>query len=116
MARDLNEPLPGGGVPPPATLKRGSQGEAVRDWQRIIGLVADGIFGEDTERATKVWQHERGIVSDGVVGPKTWAEAERFVEEVTSDIPYVTGLSDETRAAIAEDKRRQILAKDLPDE
>lgn len=59
------------------TIKRGSKGAAVVDWQKIAGVTADGDFGANTEAATKAWQAAHGLTADGVVGPKTWATAER---------------------------------------
>lgn len=58
------------------TIKRGSKGPDVADWQRVIGATADGDFGPNTEAKTKTWQAARGLVADGVVGPKTWAAAD----------------------------------------
>lgn len=56
------------------TIRRGSTGEPVKAWQRILATVkADGIFGPATESATKSWQAARGLKADGVVGPATWA-------------------------------------------
>lgn len=60
---------------PLPTLQRGQRGAAVRVWQRILGLVeVDGLFGLNTERATKLWQKSRGLVQTGVVDEKTWEE------------------------------------------
>ncbi len=56
-------------------LKVGSTGPAVVKWQQIVGVKADGIFGPQTQAATKAWQAQRGLVADGIVGPKTWAAA-----------------------------------------
>lgn len=58
------------------TIKRGSKGPAVADWQRVIGVTADGDFGPNTESKTKTWQAARGLTADGIVGPKTWAAAD----------------------------------------
>lgn len=58
-----------------ATIRRGSKGPLVAEWQRIIGVTADGDFGHATERATVAWQKARGLVPDGVVGPKSWSAA-----------------------------------------
>jgi len=64
-----------GDVPPRAkvtgVVKKGSKGDAVKQIQRKLGLVADGIFGSGTEAAVKKWQAEHGLVADGIVGPKT---------------------------------------------
>lgn len=37
-------------------IKKGSKGNAVKVWQIIIGVTADGNFGSGTESATKTWQ------------------------------------------------------------
>jgi peptidoglycan hydrolase-like protein with peptidoglycan-binding domain len=56
-------------------LVRGSTGDAVKTWQRIVKVNPDGNFGSGTEAATKRWQVAHGIYADGKVGPKTWAAA-----------------------------------------
>ncbi|TDR95316.1 peptidoglycan-binding domain-containing protein, partial [Enterovirga rhinocerotis] len=58
-----------------ATIRRGSKGAVVAEWQGIIRVMTDGDFGPKTEAATIAWQKARGLVPDGVVGPKTWALA-----------------------------------------
>jgi peptidoglycan hydrolase-like protein with peptidoglycan-binding domain len=58
------------------TLRIGSRADVVKDWQRIIGVEPDGVFGSGTQAATKAWQAVRGLKDDGVVGPATWAAAE----------------------------------------
>lgn len=79
ISRALGEPMPVGArllMPPDpgkATLRFGSTGALVAEWQRIIGAVADGIFGRYTETATRRWQTAHGLTADGVVGPITWA-------------------------------------------
>jgi peptidoglycan hydrolase-like protein with peptidoglycan-binding domain len=57
------------------TIKKGSTGVDVREWQTFLGLKADGIFGAGTDAATKQFQKSKGLTADGVVGPKTWAAA-----------------------------------------
>lgn len=54
------------------TIKKGSRGKAVIIWQIIIGVEADGIFGNATLAATKNFQSMCGLVADGIVGPKSW--------------------------------------------
>lgn len=77
----LGEQLPVGAkllIPADAgkpTLRFGSMGPLVAEWQRIIGVAADGIFGRVTERETRAWQAQEGLVADGVVGPRTWSKA-----------------------------------------
>lgn len=51
--------------------KRGSTGQMVREIQKALHLVPDGIFGAITEEAVRQWQAAHGLIADGVVGPKT---------------------------------------------
>jgi hypothetical protein len=55
------------------TLRKGSTGEDVKRWQKIIGVTADGDFGSGTTEATKAWQTSHKLVPDGVVGSVSWA-------------------------------------------
>jgi hypothetical protein len=52
-------------------LKRGDRGAAVRRVQGELGISADGVFGEQTERAVKRFQRSHNLVADGIVGPLT---------------------------------------------
>jgi hypothetical protein len=52
-------------------VKRGDRGAAVRRIQEELGISADGIFGEQTERAVKRFQRSHSLVADGIVGPLT---------------------------------------------
>ena len=52
-------------------VKRGDRGAAVRSIQEELGISADGIFGEQTERAVKRFQRSHNLVADGIVGPLT---------------------------------------------
>ena len=53
--------------------KRGSCGEMVKQIQKALNLLPDGIYGSITEEAVKAFQTKKGITPDGVVGPKTLA-------------------------------------------
>ena len=53
-------------------IKEGSRGKAVKIWQIIVGVNADGIFGQATETATKAFQKKVGIAQDGIVGKNSW--------------------------------------------
>lgn len=53
-------------------IKEGSKGKAVKIWQIIVGVKADGIFGKDTKSSTKKFQSKHKLKEDGVVGSKTW--------------------------------------------
>jgi peptidoglycan hydrolase-like protein with peptidoglycan-binding domain len=54
-------------------VKRGDRGPAVRSIQQELGITADGVFGEQTERAVKRFQRRHDLVPDGIVGPLTRA-------------------------------------------
>jgi peptidoglycan hydrolase-like protein with peptidoglycan-binding domain len=85
------------GVPPapptPGTkgrplLKIGSRGPDVVEWQKIIKVAADGIFGPGTHAATVAWQRARPpLVPDGIVGPATWARAVADPTTPPPDVP-----------------------------
>lgn len=51
------------------TLRRGDSGAVVRWVQYIVGVDADGKFGERTEQAVKQCQKGCGLKADGVFGP-----------------------------------------------
>ena len=53
-------------------IKYGSVGRAVKIWQTIVGVTADGEFGQYTMAATLALQRSAGIEDDGEVGPITW--------------------------------------------
>ena len=55
------------------TLKRDDTGEQVKDLQRQLGIIADGIFGPKTEAAVKAYQARAGLMVDGIAGPATMA-------------------------------------------
>lgn len=62
------------------TLKNGSSGKAVKLWQIIIGVTADGSFGAKTLAATKTFQKNHGLTVDGIVGNKSWKAGLESVE------------------------------------
>lgn len=74
------------------TIKNGSSGVAVIEWQGIVGVTADGKFGPATETATKIWQTARGLTADGIVGPQSWNAAAINVPFTTQVTNLVTGL------------------------
>lgn len=55
-------------------LKKGSIGKDVKTLQTVLHLYPDGIFGKLTEEAVKEFQRSHGLVADGIVGEKTWAK------------------------------------------
>ncbi len=69
---------PPGSAPKPTQkllIKQGSSGPNVVEWQRIIGVAADGKFGPGTKAKTIEWQRNHGLSADGIVGQQTWAKA-----------------------------------------
>lgn len=53
-------------------IKKGNRGKAVIIWQIIIGVNPDGIFGSNTEAATRIFQQSHGLDVDGIVGKNSW--------------------------------------------
>ena len=53
-------------------IKFGDIGRAVKVWQVIIGVEADGEFGKNTKSATLQFQKSQGLEQDAEVGPLTW--------------------------------------------
>lgn len=53
-------------------VKYGDIGRAVKVWQTIIGVEADGEFGKNTLAATLQFQRASGLEDDGEVGTYTW--------------------------------------------
>lgn len=41
-----------------------------------VGAI-DGVFGKQSDAATKAFQRAMGLVSDGIIGAKTWAELDK---------------------------------------
>ena len=60
------------------TLKRGSEGQEVKDLQEALIALdfkpgkVDGVFGVYTESAVKAFQTWANLMYDGIVGPATW--------------------------------------------
>ena len=53
-------------------LKKGDTGEDVRKLQQILGIKADGDFGDNTKKAVINFQLHYALTPDGVVGNDTW--------------------------------------------
>ena len=54
--------------------KLGSRGEVVKQIQRALHLIEDGIYGQNTKAAVEAFQRANGLTADGVVGPATLAK------------------------------------------
>lgn len=55
-------------------LRLNDRGEAVKELQAKLGLVADGHFGPKTQSAVIAFQQKNGLTADGIVGPGTMAK------------------------------------------
>lgn len=55
-----------------AGIKPKAPSPNVRVLQQRLGIVADGQFGADTERAVRAYQAAHRLQVDGIVGPETW--------------------------------------------
>lgn len=53
--------------------KKGSRGDVVKQIQKALNLLPDGVFGILTEAAVKSFQKSKGLTADGIVGPATLA-------------------------------------------
>lgn len=56
------------------TIKLLDRGEEVKVLQSKLNLIPDGIFGPLTAEAVKDFQRVNGIKADGIVGPETWSK------------------------------------------
>ena len=64
----------------PGTIKPGDKSDGVKTIQRALGLVADGIYGNQTKAAVSKFQDNHdNLDSNGIIGPKTWAELVKFL-------------------------------------
>jgi peptidoglycan hydrolase-like protein with peptidoglycan-binding domain len=76
--------------PGSTVLKYGDRGEAVKVLQQKLNvfkynLTADGVFGGDTSFAVKDFQRVVGLSADGVVGSSTW----NALDNTPAVAPYI---------------------------
>ena len=65
-------------------LKQGTRGNAVKKLQEKLAVGSDGHFGSGTENAVREYQRKNGLIADGVAGPATLAHMKLF-NEITAD-------------------------------
>ena len=46
--------------------------EELKEWQKVVGLSADGWYGNGSRRKVREIQEKFGLPVDGILGPKTW--------------------------------------------
>jgi hypothetical protein len=68
-------------------LKVGAKGELVKDVQEVIGVKTDGHFGPGTEAAVKKWQAVNGLTADGIVGKGTLGKMDLLDTDSTGKEP-----------------------------
>ncbi len=59
-----------------AELYKGDASEEVTLLQSLLGINADGVFGDQTEAAVIKFQNEHNLGADGIVGSLTWTALE----------------------------------------
>lgn len=52
-------------------MRKGDTGAAVRDLQKLLGIEADGWYGDETELAVREFQRKSNLVADGIAGTQT---------------------------------------------
>ena len=55
----------------PRVYKVNDTGGMIRRIQSILGITADGVFGDNTKAAVRQYQIRKGLTPDGIVGPAT---------------------------------------------
>ncbi|MYM63107.1 glycosyl hydrolase 108 family protein [Pseudomaricurvus sp. HS19] len=53
-------------------VKAGSKGEWVSKVQKVLKIRVDGVFGNKTKQALLDWQKNNGLVADGIAGRSTY--------------------------------------------
>ena len=84
-------------------LRIGSRGPAVAEVQRMLGIVADGVFGRQTRRAVRSFQAAHGLEVDGVVGPITRGALRGGGGAVTQRLPAATTIAVQRALGISAD-------------
>ena len=107
-ANGVEQPAAGPPTPEPPTttehhvlLENGSEGRQVRLLQEKLGIVADGVFGPETEAAVRTFQAAHGLEVDGIVGPRTSAA-------LAGEAPSVTALADTAETAFSSSVREAV--------
>lgn len=84
------------------TLRLGSTGERVKEWQRIISVSDDGKFGRQTASATKDWQRKHGLTPDGIVGKASWTKADEVSAPKTGPKKVVAAVKETVKEKVVE--------------
>lgn len=87
------------------TLKLGSRGEEVKQLQKALNLIPDGIFGPLTEEAVKNFQKQNRLTADGIVGPSTWNKLGHNSRKITEIILHCSATPEGKDFTIADIKK-----------
>jgi peptidoglycan hydrolase-like protein with peptidoglycan-binding domain len=71
-----------------AELYKGDANEDVTHLQTLLGINADGIFGDQTEAAVVEFQTKHGLAADGIVGAGTWGALETETKQSSSGTSF----------------------------
>lgn len=102
-------------------LSIGDTGSDVRDVQAKLAsygytIAVDGVFGSQTDRVVRAWQRVNGLVIDGIVGPQTLATLTPTItiaggaEPGSSTPPAPQSIEQIIRAAWPDDLEEKALA------
>lgn len=100
-----------------SVLRRGAQGEAVRQIQEQLNALGydtggmDGIFGASTDKAIREFQAANGLAADGILGPRTQERLRALTPTAPPELP------DESPATALEMifERLAVLEQDMAD-
>lgn len=72
--------------------KKGDRGEMVKQIQRALHLIPDGIFGDITREAVIDFQEQNNLTPDGIVGPATMAKLMASKLTIKKSTRVITGI------------------------
>src|SRR5699024_2186231 len=67
-------------------LRKNDKGGAVKQLQKLVGVTADGMFGNNTEKAVKSAQRKHGLSVDGIAGKATYSALKGYNTKHSVDI------------------------------
>ena len=71
-------------------LYKGDSNEDVTQLQKLLGINADGVFGDQTEAAVIKFQSAHSLDADGIVGARTWSALEATASAKQAPAPAPT--------------------------
>lgn len=77
-------------------MRDGKNETNIKEWQKVVGVKTDGIFGNGTKAATVAWQKKHGLTANGIVTQDDWNAAMNDKTVAPAPIP-----PDQRIAAVA---------------